>query len=126
MLPNLLAMTVVVAFSSCLDIAAIEMEMGQPLDCNGELQTVRFVRFFSFFFLNRTLKFPALCWAIRGHNGLYPAPPPLGLALNFYGNLASAQHLYTSPTFVELHVLTHSLALCRRRKTPPKCLFTQV
>ncbi|CAN0497868.1 unnamed protein product, partial [Laminaria digitata] len=39
-LPNLLAMTVVVAFSSCLDVAAIEMEMGTPLDFNGELQTV--------------------------------------------------------------------------------------
>ena len=34
-------MTVVVAFSSCLDVAAIEMEMGAPLDFNGELQTVR-------------------------------------------------------------------------------------
>lgn len=41
-MPNLLAMTVVVAFSSCLDVAAIEMEMGKPLDFNGELQTVRF------------------------------------------------------------------------------------
>ncbi|CBN77831.1 conserved unknown protein [Ectocarpus siliculosus] len=38
--PNLLAMIVVVAFSSCLDIAAIEMEMAKPLDFNGELQTV--------------------------------------------------------------------------------------
>ncbi|CAN0576636.1 unnamed protein product, partial [Laminaria digitata] len=39
-LPKLLAMTVVVAFSSCLDVAAIEMEMGTPLDFNAELQTV--------------------------------------------------------------------------------------
>ena len=39
--PNLFAMIVVVAFSSCLDVAAIEMEMGTPLDFNGELQTVR-------------------------------------------------------------------------------------
>ncbi|CAM9527246.1 unnamed protein product [Scytosiphon promiscuus] len=38
--PNLFAMIVVVAFSSCLDVAAIEMEMGTPLDFNGELQTV--------------------------------------------------------------------------------------
>ncbi|CAM9197690.1 unnamed protein product, partial [Ectocarpus sp. 4 AP-2014] len=38
--PNLLAMIVVVAFSSCLDIAAIEMEMAKPLDFNKELQTV--------------------------------------------------------------------------------------
>ncbi|CAM9163725.1 unnamed protein product, partial [Ectocarpus sp. 6 AP-2014] len=37
--PNLLAMIVVVAFSSCLDVAAIEMEMTKPLDFNGELQT---------------------------------------------------------------------------------------
>ncbi|CAN0101606.1 unnamed protein product, partial [Hapterophycus canaliculatus] len=37
-------MIVVVAFSSCLDVAAIEMEMGIPLDFNGELQTAsRFV-----------------------------------------------------------------------------------
>ena len=41
--PNLLAMTVVVAFSSCLDVAAIEMEMGTPLDFNGELGTVCFI-----------------------------------------------------------------------------------
>lgn len=34
-------MIVVVAFSSCLDVAAIEMEMGTPLDFNGELQTVK-------------------------------------------------------------------------------------
>ncbi len=40
-MPNLFAMIVVVAFSSCLDVAAIEMEMGSPLDFNGELQTVR-------------------------------------------------------------------------------------
>ena len=36
-----LAMVVVVAFSSCLDVAAIEMEMGRPLDYDHELQTVR-------------------------------------------------------------------------------------
>ena len=36
-----LAMVVVVAFSSCLDVAAIEMEMGKPLDYDHELQTVR-------------------------------------------------------------------------------------
>jgi SulP family sulfate permease len=34
------AMVVVVAFSSCLDVAAIEMEMGTPLDYDHELQTV--------------------------------------------------------------------------------------
>ncbi|CAM9352702.1 unnamed protein product, partial [Choristocarpus tenellus] len=39
-MPNLLAMTLVVAFSSCLDIAAIEMEMGSPLDYDRELKTV--------------------------------------------------------------------------------------
>jgi SulP family sulfate permease len=30
----------IVAFSSCLDVAAIEMELGLPLDYNRELQTV--------------------------------------------------------------------------------------
>lgn len=40
-MPNLFAMIIVVAFSSCLDIAAIEMEMARPLDFNRELQTVR-------------------------------------------------------------------------------------
>ncbi|CBJ30034.1 conserved unknown protein [Ectocarpus siliculosus] len=40
LVPNLLAMIVVVAFSSCLDVAAIEMEMAKRLDFNGELQTV--------------------------------------------------------------------------------------
>ena len=32
---------VVVAFSSCLDVAAIEMEIQKPLDYNRELQTAR-------------------------------------------------------------------------------------
>ena len=34
------AMVVVVAFSSCLDVAAIEMEVKKPLDYNHELSTV--------------------------------------------------------------------------------------
>jgi sulfate permease, SulP family len=34
------AMVVVVAFSSCLDVAAIEMDMGSALDTNAELMTV--------------------------------------------------------------------------------------
>jgi hypothetical protein len=33
-------MVLVVAFSSSLDVAAIEMELGLPLDYNRELQTV--------------------------------------------------------------------------------------
>lgn len=41
------AMVVVVAFSSCLDIAAIEMDMGSSLDTNAELQTVGWSNFFS-------------------------------------------------------------------------------
>lgn len=47
--PNLFAMIVVVAFSSCLDVAAIEMEMGTPLDFNGELQTASYFCVFSRF-----------------------------------------------------------------------------
>ncbi|KAG5191777.1 sulfate transporter family-domain-containing protein [Tribonema minus] len=39
-IPSFLAMFFVVAFSSCLDVAAIEMELGKPLDYNRELQTV--------------------------------------------------------------------------------------
>eukprot|EP01039_Chlorochromonas_danica_P001409 gene1409-1532_t len=39
-LPSLLALYLVVAFSSSLDIAAIEMELGLPLDYNTELFTV--------------------------------------------------------------------------------------
>lgn len=34
------AMVLVVAFSSCLDVAAIEMEVSKPLDYNRELETV--------------------------------------------------------------------------------------
>jgi hypothetical protein len=34
------AMVLVVAFSSCLDVAAIEMEVSKPLDYNKELATV--------------------------------------------------------------------------------------
>ncbi|CAN0399430.1 unnamed protein product, partial [Scytosiphon promiscuus] len=40
LLPNWLGMVFVVAFSSSLDIAAIEIEMGEPLDTNKELNTV--------------------------------------------------------------------------------------
>lgn len=40
LIPSLLAMIVVVGFSSCLDVAAIEMELSQPLDYNRELVTV--------------------------------------------------------------------------------------
>lgn len=39
-LPTWLAMYFVVAFSSCLDVAAIQMELGRPLDFNHELKTV--------------------------------------------------------------------------------------
>lgn len=35
-----LGMVVVVAFSSSLDVAAIEMEIGKPLDYDKELTTV--------------------------------------------------------------------------------------
>ena len=40
LLPTWLAMYFVVAFSSCLDVAAIQMELGRPLDFNHELKTV--------------------------------------------------------------------------------------
>ena len=33
------AMVIIVAFSSCLDVAAIEMDLGRPLDMDGELTT---------------------------------------------------------------------------------------
>jgi MFS superfamily sulfate permease-like transporter len=36
----MLGMTFVVSFSSCLDVAAISMDMGQALDTNNELMTV--------------------------------------------------------------------------------------
>ena len=39
-LPTWLAMYFVVAFSSSLDVAAIQMELGKPLDFNHELKTV--------------------------------------------------------------------------------------
>ncbi|CAM9587850.1 unnamed protein product, partial [Phaeothamnion confervicola] len=39
-IPVWLGMVVVVAFSSSLDVAAIEMDMGRPLDTNAELVTV--------------------------------------------------------------------------------------
>lgn len=39
-LPTWFTMFVVVAFSSSLDVAAIQMELGRPLDFNAELQTV--------------------------------------------------------------------------------------
>eukprot|EP00048_Salpingoeca_helianthica_P005435 m.87854 g.87854 ORF g.87854 m.87854 type:complete len:936 (+) comp13596_c0_seq1:303-3110(+) len=39
-IPTWFAMFFVVAFSSCLDVAAIQMELGRPLDYNHELRTV--------------------------------------------------------------------------------------
>lgn len=39
-LPTLLGMIFVVSFSSCLDIVAIEMDGGRPLNKNHELSTV--------------------------------------------------------------------------------------
>ncbi|CAM9162624.1 unnamed protein product, partial [Choristocarpus tenellus] len=39
-MPNLLIMIIVVAFSNCLDFVAIEMESGMPLNYDRELKTV--------------------------------------------------------------------------------------
>ena len=39
-LPVFASMVFVVAFSSCLDVAAIEMDVGRPLDVNSELTVV--------------------------------------------------------------------------------------
>jgi SulP family sulfate permease len=44
---RLVAMFLVVAFSSSLDVAAIEMELGLPLDYNRELHTVGVSNVFS-------------------------------------------------------------------------------
>ena len=46
-IPTWLAMYFVVAFSSSLDVAAIQMELGTPLDFNYELKTVGFANLFS-------------------------------------------------------------------------------
>ena len=40
LIPTWIAMYFVVAFSSCLDVAAIQMELGRRLDFNAELRTV--------------------------------------------------------------------------------------
>jgi hypothetical protein len=39
LIPSWLAMVCVVAFSSSLDVAAVEMELGSPLNYDSELQT---------------------------------------------------------------------------------------
>jgi len=39
-IPHWIGMVFVVSFSSSLDVAAIEMELGEPLDYNGELKMV--------------------------------------------------------------------------------------
>ena len=52
------AMVLVVAFSSCLDVAAIEMEVSKPLDYNKELETVlSYASLFFFFFPSYSLEF---------------------------------------------------------------------
>lgn len=48
--PKFVGMVLVVAFSSSLDVAAIEMELGLPLDYNRELQTVGLSNLCSGFF----------------------------------------------------------------------------
>ncbi|KAL7522385.1 hypothetical protein ACHAWX_007050 [Stephanocyclus meneghinianus] len=47
LIPIWLGMTFVVSFSSCLDVAAISMDMGQALDTNNELMTVGISNFLS-------------------------------------------------------------------------------
>eukprot|EP00804_Cyclotella_cryptica_P022111 CCRYP_011586-RA/>CCRYP_011586-RA protein AED:0.29 eAED:0.29 QI:247/1/0.83/1/0.2/0.33/6/0/513 len=47
LIPTWLGMTFVVSFSSCLDVAAISMDMGQALDTNNELMTVGISNFVS-------------------------------------------------------------------------------
>jgi len=47
LIPIWLGMTFVVSFSSCLDVAAISMDMGQALDTNNELMTVGISNFVS-------------------------------------------------------------------------------
>lgn len=44
---TVLSMTVVVALSSCLDVAAIELELGEKLDYDHELKTVGLSNFVS-------------------------------------------------------------------------------
>ena len=39
-IPTWIGMYFVVAFSSCLDVAAIQMDLGEQLDFNRELTTV--------------------------------------------------------------------------------------
>lgn len=46
-LPVWLGMVFVVSFSSCLDVAAIEIDMGKPLDTNAELRMVGWSNIFS-------------------------------------------------------------------------------
>jgi len=46
-IPTWLGMFFVVAFSSCLDVAAIQMDLGRQLDFNHELMTVGFSNFIS-------------------------------------------------------------------------------
>lgn len=43
----IIGMVFVVSFSSCLDVAAISMDMGQALDTNNELMTVGISNFLS-------------------------------------------------------------------------------
>ena len=47
MIPSWFAMYFVVAFSSCLDVAAIQTELGRQLDFNHELCTVGISNFVS-------------------------------------------------------------------------------
>ena len=39
-IPRWAAMTVIVAFSSCLDVAAVEIDLGRPLNVNAELEVI--------------------------------------------------------------------------------------
>jgi len=46
-IPTWFGMVFVVSFASCIDVAAISMDMGQPLDTNKELATVGICNFMS-------------------------------------------------------------------------------
>ena len=55
-------MLLVVAFSSSLDVAAIEMELGLPLDYDRELQTVGVSNLMSGCCGGFTGAFTSTCW----------------------------------------------------------------
>ena len=95
-LPTWVGMVFVVAFASCLDVAAISIDMGEALDTNHELATVgmcncKFLLVVSWELVMSNSSLPPYCF--------YPTVMS-GLSMGFTGSYIFSQTIFTYRTGV--------------------------